>query len=268
VGRAIVDHLFAPGESGRIPVIGIAGSQDTHSIAKLVAWLLQLGGRHVGLASRDGLCLNGRQVERGPCVSWEDGNRLLMNRTVEAVVIENDATVILKDGLAYDRCHVGVVTDLEGWEKLSDYDVQSPDQMVKVLRTQVDVVLSDGAAVLNAADERIAAMASLSDGRVVLYSEDADLPWLVEHREKGGLAVLARKGTLVLATGAVEVACVDLGSFCGKYLNFASNVQATLLAASATAWALGISPELIAAGLRAFETGNSLHPGPVATSAR
>ena len=262
VGRAIVDHLFAPGDSGRIPVIGIAGSQDTHAIARLVAWLLQLGGRHVGLASQDGLFLNGRQVERGPCVRWEDGNRLLMNRTVEAVVIENDARLILKDGLAYDRCQVGVVTDLAGADQLSDDDIHSPEQMEKVLRTQVDVVLPDGAAVLNAADESLAAMGSLCDGRVVLYAENPDLPWLINHCEQGGLAVWLRQGGLVLVTGTTEVVCLDLASLGGKFLNFATNVQATLLAASATAWALGLSPELIAAGLRAFETGLSWHPAP------
>ncbi|MFN9748294.1 MAG: cyanophycin synthetase [Burkholderiales bacterium] len=262
VGRAIVDHLFAPENSGRIPVIGIAGSQDTHAIARLVAWLLQLGGLHVGLASQDGLFLNSRQVERGPCVRWEDGNRLLMNRTVEAVVIENDAKVILKHGLAYDRCHVGVVTDLAGYDQLSDDDIYSSDQMIKVLRTQVDVVLPEGAAVLNAADERLAAMAPLCDGRVVLYAENPDLPWLIQHCEKGGLAVWVRKGALVLASGSAEVGCLDFGSFYRKYLDFSSNVQATLLAATATAWALGLSPDLIAAGLRAFETSLSLPPLP------
>jgi cyanophycin synthetase len=262
VGRAIVDHLFAPQESGRIPVVGIAGSQDTHAIARLVSWLLQLGGRHVGLASRDGLFLGGRQVERGPCVEWEHGHRLLMNRSVEAVVIENGATAILKDGLAYDRCQVGVVTDLGGAEALGAYDIQSSDQMAKVLRTQVDVVLADGTAVLNAADERLAALAPLCDGQVILYTVEADLPWVVAHREQGGMVAFLRQGSLVLATGANEVVGVDIGSFRGKYAHFATNVQETLLAAAATAWALGVSPELIAAGLRAFETGLALAPSP------
>lgn len=268
VGRAIVDHLFGPGESGRIPVVGIAGSHDTHAIARLVAWLLQLSGRHVGLASRDGLFLNGRQFERGPCLEWEHGHRLLMNRSVGAVVIENGASAILKDGLAYDRCLVGVVTDLDGSEALAEHDIQSSDQMVKVLRTQVDVVLSDGLAVLNAADERVAGLAALCDGQVVLYTTDVTLPWVTAHRENGGMVAFVRQGSLVLATGTAEAVCVDLGSFRGKYANFAANVQDTLLAASATAWALGISTELIAAGLRAFETGLALQTAAAAMPAR
>ena len=76
--------------------------------------------------------------------SVEDVSRLLVNRAVQAVVIENGAESILADGLAYDRCAVGIVTDLDGAEKLAAYDIQEPDQMVKVLRTQVDVVLAEG----------------------------------------------------------------------------------------------------------------------------
>ncbi|KAG1529944.1 hypothetical protein G6F50_017653 [Rhizopus delemar] len=34
-----------------------------------------------------------------------------MNRNVDAAVIENDSGVILGQGLAYDRCQVGVVTN-------------------------------------------------------------------------------------------------------------------------------------------------------------
>lgn len=260
VGRAIVDHLFGPQDSGRIPVVGIAGSQDTAAIARLVSWLLQLGGRHVGLASQEGLFLHGRQVERGPCLDWAHGHRLLINRSVDAVVIENDAQAILRDGLVYDRCLVGVVTDLGGAEALGHYDVHNAEQLLKVLRTQVDVVLPEGMAVLNATDERVAGLAPLCDGAVILYTADVSLPWVVAHRDRGGRVAFMRHSELVLATGTAELVCVDTDSFRGKYTRFASQVPETLLAAAATAWALGLASELIAAGLRAFETGVSLAP--------
>ena len=37
VGRAIVDHLFATADDGRIPVVGISGSRGKTTVAKLVA---------------------------------------------------------------------------------------------------------------------------------------------------------------------------------------------------------------------------------------
>ena len=244
VGQAIVDHLFAEDASGRVPVVGVAGSRQTSQIAQIVAWLVHLGGRHVGLACRDGLFLAGRRVGRGDCADWDSGHRLLMNREVQAVVIENDAGVILDTGLPYDRCHVGVVTDLDGFEQLERHDIRESEQMPRVMRTQVDVVLPDGVAVLNADDERIADMARLSDGAVILYATRSEP--LADHRAEGGRAVLLRDGRIVLATGASETVCVDLVR---RRITIAPEVA---LPALATAWAMGINPELMAAGLETF----------------
>ncbi|HNI86418.1 MAG TPA: acetate--CoA ligase family protein, partial [Ottowia sp.] len=104
VGQAIVDHLFAPDESGRVPIVGVTGSRDTSAIARLVAWLLHLHGRQVGLACSAGLFLGPRRVESRVKQPYDAALRLLMNRRVDAVVAENDAAAILNDGLAYDRC--------------------------------------------------------------------------------------------------------------------------------------------------------------------
>jgi len=248
VGHAIVDHLFAEDESGRIPIVGVAGSQGTHTIARLVAWLVHLSGRHVGLACRDGLFLGSRQVQRGDCAHWDAGHRLLINRQVEVAVFENGAEAILRDGLAYDRCQVGVVTDLGGAEALGEFDVRESDQLVKVLRTQVDVVLPDGVAVLNAADERVAGLAELCDGEVILYARDPACAPLAAQRESGGRVVFLREGRAVLATGSMDTGSVALGR--GR---MATVPDETVLAAVGTAWALGIAPELIAAGIETFE---------------
>ncbi|RYY90903.1 MAG: ATP-grasp domain-containing protein, partial [Comamonadaceae bacterium] len=211
VGRAICDHLFPDDAPGRIPVVGVAGSQGTAVLARLVAWLIGLGGRYTGLACGDGLFLERRRVDARDSANWEAGHRLLVNRAVQAVVIENGAETILRDGLAYDRCQVGIVTDLEGADRLAEYDITESDQMVKVLRTQVDVVLSDGTAVLNAADPRVAGLAPLCDGTVILYAANAGAPELSKHQSTGGKAVLIRQDRVVLATGSSESFLPGLG---------------------------------------------------------
>jgi cyanophycin synthetase len=250
VGQAIVNHLFAEDASGRIPIIGIAGSMDTHRIARLVAWLVHLSGRLVGLACRDGLFLGSRQVEKRDGANWAAGHRLLINREVHTVVLENGPASILDDGLAYDRCQVGVITDLGGAEGLARHDVQSDEQLVRVLRTQMDVVLPDGVGVLNAADPRVVDLARLCDGEVLLYAEDGQNEALVSHRATGGRAVFVRDQRLVLATGAAEQAGIALR---GGRRRDPALTPAVLLAGVATAWASGIAPELITAGIETFD---------------
>jgi cyanophycin synthetase len=264
VGQAIVDHLFAPEENGRIPIVGIAGSRGTSTVARLVAWLLHLGGRHVGLACHDGLFLGNRLVERQSGARWDAAYRLLMNRSVDTVVAENDALAILQDGLAYDRCEVGVVTDLDGIEALQDFDIQDAAQLFRVMRTQVDVVLPEGFAVLNADDERVLGMASLCDGQVLLYGLDGHAPAMAGHRAEGHRAVFYRQGMAVLAVGASETTAAHVDALVQR-LNAARPSDAacasgpasasTVLAAIAAAWALGVVPELISAGLDTFVAG-------------
>ncbi|MBP6375136.1 MAG: acetate--CoA ligase family protein, partial [Giesbergeria sp.] len=64
VGQAIAEHLFpleesSPGqEAGRIPVVGVAGTRDTATVARLVAWLSHLSGHYTGLACKSGMWMN------------------------------------------------------------------------------------------------------------------------------------------------------------------------------------------------------------------
>ncbi|MBX3606527.1 MAG: cyanophycin synthetase [Piscinibacter sp.] len=242
VGKAIVDHLFPAGDDGRIPLIGIAGGAAPHRVARLVAWLLQLSGRQTGLACREGLFLGARRVDERDATGAL-AERLLLNRDIDAAVFENGPATILDQGLVYDRCRIGVVTDLDGAEALARHDIGSADDLPRVLRTQLDVVLSEGCGVLNADDERIAALARHCDGTVLLYACTA-AP-LSAHREAGGRTVLARDGRLWLCEGAAETPLPLRGG--------AAEPLAVLLPAVAAVWAFGLAAPLLAAGVDTFD---------------
>ena len=266
VGRAICDHLFpthveTPEHSqqrndGRIPIVGIAGSIGTAHIARLVAWLLHLSGRYTGLACRDGLFLDQRCVETDDCTSWENGQRLLINRAVQAAVFENGAQTILRTGLPYDRCQIGVVTDLGGASALAEFDITEDEQMFKVMRSQVDVVLPGGAAILNAAHAGVANMKPLCDGEVIFYSTDPDAAAISPHRNENGRALYIRQNQVVLATGTTETFLPGLGKlgiWCKKHARSGIS-ESSLLAAIGSAWALDIPLNLIGAGIEAFDS--------------
>jgi len=252
VGEAIVEHLFPNGDNGRIPVVGITGSRDTTLVAHIVAQLLQLDDRYAGLACADGLFLAGRQVESGDCTHWEPGRRLLMNRAVDAAVIENPAHMMACEGLAYDRCQVGVVTAIDNTALMPEHEIANEDLLFRVFRTQIDVVLPGGVAVLNADDPQVVEMAELCDGEVIFFGTDAALPLIVEHRRKGGRALLIRDGRIVLAAAALEAPLVDLAAI---PLIQQSPAQLTgILAALGAGWALGLPPELLRAGSETYRS--------------
>ncbi len=249
IGTAIVGHLFGMAESGRIPIVGITGSKGASLVAKMVGCLVHLTGKHTGVVSSEGLFLDQRLVSSQDAVNWDAGQRLLINRTVQAAIFESNARMILTEGLAYDKCTVGVVTDMEGHDVLGEFYITDADGMANVVRTQVDVILPHGAAVLNAADPEVAELAELCDGTVIFYAADAALPVIAEHIAKGERAVIERDGKVVLTEGGSDTVLLSLAALKG---GIGAEVGSVLAAVAAT-WALGVPPDLIAAGLRAFD---------------
>jgi cyanophycin synthetase len=247
VGKAIVDHLFADDETGRIPVVGITGSSGKTRVAKILARFIHLSGSHVGLACSDGLFSGERQIENGNCATWTAAQKLLMNRKVEAAVIENSVSTILAEGLGYDRCQVGIVTNIQSEKHFGAFYIETPEQVYNVLRTQVDVVLGDGVAVLNAEDPLVAQMAELCDGEVIFFATNSESPVIRKHLKQGGRAVLQKGGGLILASSLCKILLTNPAA---KPIS-AQSMQ-PLLPAVAAAWALGISPDLISAGVKTY----------------
>jgi cyanophycin synthetase len=252
VGKAIVESLFSSEDSGRIPLVGIAGTHGKSQVAQIIASLIQLSGLHTGLACADGLYVDERQLDKKDCANWTAAQKLLMNRKVQAAVIESSASTILGEGLGYDRCQVAVITNIEPDKHFGEYYIETIEQVYNIIRTQVDVVLDNGAAVLNAEDPLVAMMAELCDGEVIFFAQDAGLEILNEHLIKGGRAVILHDGYIVLANGKAKTPLVRLANI--PALNNESEIiaVASFLAAVGAAWALGISLDLIITGVKTF----------------
>ncbi|CAM5785340.1 cyanophycin synthetase [Castellaniella caeni] len=261
VGRAIIDNLFPAPEDGRIPVVGVSGSRGTAPVARLVAHLLQLTGKTVGLASADGLSFGGRQVTAADAAHWEAARRVLLNSVVEYAVLENGGRAILGEGLAYDRCQVGVVTGIDPALTWPEFHMTEPEHLVRIFRTQVDVVLPSGAAVLNADDPLTAGLAPLCDGSVIFYGLQSQGQALQAHLAAGGRAVFEHEGDLVLAEKGVEIVVADLDD---ASLAALRDDLASVLAALGVVWALGLAIDPVRVGLRTWAaTRASISPAAV-----
>ncbi|MGJ7913990.1 cyanophycin synthetase [Massilia sp. LXY-6] len=254
VGKAIVEHLFADGEpadgaSGRIPLVGVTGDAGASLVANLIGTVLYQSGKRVGVANRNGLFLDQRRVTGADCTRFDAAQRLLINRNVQAAVFESNARAILSEGLPYDRCLVGVVTGMGRVGDVADLYVRDDDALFNVVRSQVDVVLSEGAAVLNAADPQVVKLAGLSDGGVIFYALDENNDVLTQHRAAGGRVAFLRDRHIVLAQGSEDAPLLGLT----KLQPATASEPEAVLAAAAASWALDVPTDLICAGLRSFE---------------
>lgn len=247
VGAAIVEHLLGSNDDGRIPVIGIAGGEHATAISMLLGWLLHRAGRHTGVVCQNGTFLQMQRLATGRTSEWEAGQRMLMNRSVNTVVLENSARTILETGLAYDRCQVGVVTGVPAPAGLEDHHILTQEQMRNVLRTQVDVVLPDGCAVLNADDSVCLSLAELCDGDVIHYSQHDQTTGI--WRDNGQRMVCVHKNQVVLRQEHNTILVLDLQHpMINSLLQHHAPLPA-VLAAVAAALALDIALPLVRAGM-------------------
>jgi cyanophycin synthetase len=253
VGDAILGLLYGDGDDGRIPITCVTGTNGKTTTCRILASILKSAGRHVGLTTSDGIAIDGRLIDTGDCAGPRSARSVLLNPLVDAAVFEAGRGGILREGLGFDRCHVAVVTNIATADHLGKAWITTPDEMYTVKRTPVDVVLPNGAAVLNAADPLVAEMADLSAGDVIFFARDRQHPVLSRHLEERRRAVTVVDSEVTLLEGDAatpimrvdEIPCTH-GGRCGF------NVE-NALAATAAAWALKITPASIAHGLRTFQ---------------
>jgi cyanophycin synthetase len=261
VGEAIVDSLFPEGETGRIPIVAVTGVNGKTTTTRFIAHLARTSGRKVGMTCTDGIFINERRIEAGDCSGPSSAHAVLVNPAVEVAVLETARGGILRAGLGFDRCDVAVVTNIGEGDHLGISDIETLDKLAAVKRTIVEAVAPNGAAVLKAADPLVAAMAEVSKAPVIFFAVDAADAVVVAHRRAGGRAAFTRNGSIVLAEGDTETVLVSLAdvplTHGGRILFQVENA----LASAAAAWALGMSRELIRAGLKSFAAEMEMVPG-------
>jgi cyanophycin synthetase len=197
--------------------------------------------------------LNQRQLPTQDGMDWAQAQRLLINRGVQAAVFESDARHLLAQGLPYDRCQIGIVTRMPRATGLDDLYPGGDEKMPGYIRTQIDVVLPEGTAVLNAADPEVAALADYCDGSVMFYADDEHNTRLQAHRSAGHRVGFWREGQLVLAQGPKEhLVLSSQRPAVARLLKTGSLNTSDMLVAACAAWALDIGTDLIRAGIKSY----------------
>jgi cyanophycin synthetase len=244
VGEAVVDLLFPGGATGRILVSAVTGVRGRTATTRLLARLLGQAGHVVGMACADGVYLGDRRLDRRDGRGWRGVRAVHLNPWVGAAVFETAGDGILREGLGFEECDVAVVTGIGQGNQPGSDGAAAVEELAQMKRTVVEAVAPSGAAVLDAADPLVAAMAGHCPGAVIFFAADAAQPVLAAHRRAGGRVAFVRGEALVLENGCEE-AMIPLPPGGEVPVENA-------LAAAAAAWALGVSGDAIRAALETF----------------
>ena len=260
VGEAIIDALFDADETGRIPVVAVTGNNGKTTTVRLIAHLLALVGHRVGMTGTDGVWVDGRRIDTGDCSGPVSARSVLAHPDVDAAVFETARGGMLREGLAFDRCDVAVVTNIGRGDHLGMNFIETAAQLANVKGMIVRNVAPKGMAVLNAADPLVAEMAKTCPGAITFFARDRHHPLMAAHRVRGNRVVFEDNGSIVAVQGNVEhrFALSDI-PFTGQgQLGF--QVE-NAMAAIAAVWALGLDWNLVRCGLESFSTDAAGVPG-------
>lgn len=260
VGEAIVSTMFRDGDDGRIPVVAVTGTNGKTTTVRLIAHLLTASGLRTGMTNTDGVYIEGRRIDSGDCSGPRSARNVLMHPDVDAAVFETARGGVLREGLAFDRCQVAVVTNIGSGDHLGLNYITTLEDLAVLKRVIVQNVADNGVAVLNAADPIVAAMAQNCRGSVTFFAADPQNPLMSTHRAQGNRVVYVDGGMLVAAQGKTvhQVALSEVPITRNGAIGFqVENVMASV----AAAWAVGVEWDHICAGLKSFASENDNAPG-------
>jgi cyanophycin synthetase len=175
-------------------------------------------------------------------------------------ILETARGGILRSGLGFDGCDVGVVMNVAA-DHLGIGDIDTIEDLAQLKSVVVKTSLPSGYAVLNADDPLVVAMAQELQSKVAYFSMNPDNPLIKSHIAEGGLAAVYEDEFLTILKGdwklRIEKA-INVPLTLGGRAAF--NIQNSL-AASLAAFAQDVQIEQIRQGLATFVASSEQTPG-------
>ena len=260
VAEHVIDMLFPPGTPSRIPIFAITGTNGKTTTTRLIAHILKNAGRTVGFTTTDGTYIGNQQIVAGDNTGPVSAQLVLKDPTVDVAVLETARGGIIRSGLGFDTCDIGVVTNIAA-DHLGLKDVNTLEDLARVKSVVPRSVSKKGYAVLNAEDELVYAMRDLVDGKVVCFSMDENHPNILRRAERGRVSCVYENGFITILKGKWKVRVEKATNIPLTYGGRAEFMIQNVLAATLACFVHGVSLEDLRVGLTTFNAGTAQTPG-------
>lgn len=261
VAAPVVDKLFPQtGDTGRIPIIAITGTNGKTTTSRLIAHIAKMRGFRVGYTTSDGVYIQNRLLMKGDCTGPQSAEFVLKDPTVNFAVLECARGGMLRAGLAFPSCDVGIVTNVAA-DHLGLKGIHTIEQLARVKGVVPETVSPDGYAILNADDDLVYGMRKGIQSNLALFSMDEENPRIKALQRKGGITAVYENGYVTLCKGTWKMRIMKAEdiplTYGGKATFMIQNVLPAIIAANVR----GISIEDTKAALETFIPSESQTPG-------
>jgi len=217
-------------------------------------------GYKVGYTTSDGIYIQNRLLQTGDCTGPGSAEFVLRDPTVNFAVLESARGGLLRAGLGFHKCDVGVVTNIAP-DHLGLKGIHTVEQLARVKGVIPETVLPDGYAVLNADDDLVYGMRKDVKGKIALFSMEENNERIARHAADGGISAIYENGYITLLRGEWKLRITKAVNvpltFGGKAQFMIQNV----LPAVITGYVRGFSIEDIKVALESFIPSASQTPG-------
>ncbi len=260
VAAPVIDKFFPNGETGRIPIIAITGTNGKTTTTRLLAHIAKMNGYRVGYTTSDGVYIQNRLLMTGDCTGPASAEFVLKDPTVNFAVLESARGGLLRAGLGFKKCDVAIVTNVAA-DHLGLKGIHTVEQLAKVKGVVPETVLPDGYAILNADDDLVFNMRRNIECNLALFSMDENNPHIKALQRKGGITAIYENGFVTICRGEWKMRVMKAEdiplTYGGKAKFMIQNVLPAILAANIQ----GISIEDMKAALETFIPSASQTPG-------
>ncbi|MGB5498550.1 MAG: cyanophycin synthetase [Maribacter sp.] len=260
VAANVIDKLFPQGNTGRIPIIAVTGTNGKTTTTRLIAHMAKMRGFRVGYTTSDGVYIQNRLLMSGDCTGPASAEFVLKDPTVNFAVLECARGGLLRAGLGFKKCDVGIVTNIAA-DHLGLKGIHTIEQLAKVKGVVPETVLPSGYAILNADDDLVYEMRRTVECNVALFSMDENNPRIKALQRIGGITAVYENEYVTICRGEWKMRIMKAKdiplTFGGKATFMIQNVLPAILAANVQ----GISIEDMKAALETFIPSPSQTPG-------
>lgn len=264
IGRNVAEHvldmLYPPGTPSRIPIISITGTNGKTTTTRLIAHILKGSGKTVGFTTTDGTYIQNQQIVTGDNTGPVSAQLVLKDPTVEVAVLETARGGIIRSGLGFDHCDIGIVTNVAA-DHLGLKDVNTLEDLARVKAVVPRAVSKKGYAVLNAEDELVYKMKNLVEGHCVYFSMDENHPNIERQARRGRISCVYENGFVTILKGKWKVRIEKAVNIPLTYGGRAEFMIQNVLAATLACFVHGVKLEDIRVGLTTFNAGTAQTPG-------
>lgn len=261
VAEPVVNMLFPPGGKFRTPIIAVTGTNGKTTTTRLIAHIMKNIGKNVGYTTTEGVYIGNRLIQAGDNTGPVSAQMVLRDPTVEIAVLETARGGLLRAGLGFDGCDIGIVMNVTA-DHLGLKDINSLEEMARVKAIVAENVFKAGYAVLNADDKLVLKMRERLICNIALFSMDENNPEIAKHTSTGGIACVYENNYISLLKGHWKLRVEKVINIPLTYSGRAAFMIQNVLAATLASYILhGVRIEDIRFGLSSFVPSVAQTPG-------